>query len=552
MLTLPNQPSLPYLTITNTKTATTLLDLTTVDTLPLSCAFHRIPDELQIKILAYLTVQDLLKVTEVCHKWYALVYEGSLWKTLDISPFYKTIPSDHLLKLGLAAGNFLKIANFRGCHQLTSQMLRVLSEHCVNVESLYLKDCRKISTPSLACFLQRATSLTLLDLSGLECVKNSTLKIIGQSLPYLEKLNLSWCKNITGEGIQHLVYHGGKCHSIEILKLNGAGLMDETTMGILALYSPKLRQLSLASCITLTDPAFARLLQSPVKRWTHLNLSNCSRLSDRSLKQLALNGGDQLTHLELAGCHALTDTGLTFLAPRLRSLVHLDLEDLSHITSATIKALANNQPNLKRLCLSNCSLIDDDAILHLILHGICTKLDHLELDGCAITDTCLDTIATFLVDHERIRLEHSQELNDVIHAPLSTSPSTSSSFTPSSISSSGISSISSTLHSFDLSSAPIGSTALHQETLAASCQRSMTIELLDCGDVSESGVRSALAKAGPFLDIKSFYSWRDGQWHDHAAPLRSSTRHPSSVVRRRHDHNNRTLTAGQSSGCLIL
>lgn len=66
MLTLPNQPSVPYLTLTTTKTATTLLDLTTVDTLlPLSCAFHRIPDELQIKILAYLTVQELLKVTEV-------------------------------------------------------------------------------------------------------------------------------------------------------------------------------------------------------------------------------------------------------------------------------------------------------------------------------------------------------------------------------------------------------------------------------------------------------------------------------------------------------
>lgn len=436
----------------------------------------------------------------------------------------------------------------RGCYQLTSQMLRVLSEHCVNVESLYLKDCRKISTPSLACFLQRATSLSLLDLSGLECVKNSTLKIIGQSLPFLEKLNLSWCKNITGEGIQHLVCHGGKCHSIEVLKLNGAGLMDETTMDILASYSPKLRQLSLASCITLTDPAFARLLQSPVKQWTHLNLSNCSRLSDRSLKQLALSGSNQLTHLELAGCHTLTDSSLTFLAPRLQSLVHLDLEDLSLITSATVKALANNQPNLKRLCLSNCSLIDDEAILHLVLHGICTKLDHLELDGCAITDTCLDTIATFLVDHERKRLEHSLELSDVIHAPLSTSPSASS------ISSSSIRSSSFALHATDSSSTAIGSTALQQEILAhqPSCQRSMTIELLDCGDVSESGVRLALAKAGPFLDIKSFYSWRDGQWHDHAAPLRSDTRHPPSVVRRRHDHNNRHLTAGQSSGCLIL
>ncbi|KAI8329310.1 hypothetical protein BC941DRAFT_443199 [Chlamydoabsidia padenii] len=617
MLSLPNPPPLIYLAQTNNEVTTTGPELVT--TLNPPCIFHRLPDELQIKILGYLVVKDLLKVTEVCHKWYTLVYEGSLWKTLDIAPFYKTIPSDQLLKLGLAAGKFLKIANFRGCSQLTSHMLRVLSEHCVNVESLYLKDCRKISTPSLACFLQNATSLTLLDLSGLECVKNSTLKVIGQSLPHLEKLNLSWCKNITGEGIQQLVYNGGKCHSIEILKLNGAGLMDEMTMGILASHLPKLRQLSLASCTTLTDAAFAHLLKSSQQQWTHLNISNCSRLNDRSLKQLALHGGNQLTHLELAGCHAFTDTGMTFLAARLHSLVYLDLEDLIQLTGITIKALANNQPNLKRLCLSNCSHIDDEAILHLVLNGVCRYLDHLELDGCTITDNCLDAIATYLVNQyqERQRKRQRYEDNrqsasldlgssaDVIYAGALSMSTSSSSFMPSpSITVTTPTSINTRESMVMIVDGDGSSPALcnqdgydnsrrnsndSDDTIAGSegyqynkdddnnddnnnniqPTRTMTMEVLDCGDISEAGVRSALTKAGPFLDIKSFYSWRDGQWYDdntnsaprsHSETRRQRQHHhqhqqyPSAVRHRNGGRHNRHLTAGQShsSGCVIL
>lgn len=44
--------------------------LTTIDDHPLSSTFPRIPDELQLKILGYLTVQDLLKITGVGYVMY--------------------------------------------------------------------------------------------------------------------------------------------------------------------------------------------------------------------------------------------------------------------------------------------------------------------------------------------------------------------------------------------------------------------------------------------------------------------------------------------------
>ncbi|KAI8333957.1 hypothetical protein BC941DRAFT_108617 [Chlamydoabsidia padenii] len=528
---------------------------------PSSSAFQRIPDELQIKILGYLTVQDLLKVTGVCHKWYNLAYEGSLWQIIDTTPFYKSIPGGQLLKIGLAAGNFLKVANFRGCLQLTSHMLRVLSEYCINVESLHLKDCRRISTPSIACFLQHATRLTLLDLSGLDSVKNSTLQVIGQYLPFLEKLNLSWCKNITGQGLQQLVMDGGQCHSLTLLKLNGVALIDETTLGHLADHSPKLRQLSLASCPGLTDAALGRLLSPTTEcRLTHLNLTNCSRLTDRALQHLALHGGDQLAHLELAGCNRLTDTGFAFMALRLRSLVYLDLEDVIQITSITVRALANNQPHLKRLCLSNCTHIDDDAAQYLLLHGVCTTLEYLELDDCGITDAFLDTLATFLVDQHQ---KKQQQQHKTRLFTLQQSSSTDSGFTETYLSSSPLST--SSLFGSNKSNPSIhhtqGGELDEEEEDKEEEPRRLTIRVLDCGNISESGIRSAMDKAHPFLVIKSFYTWRDEnddpQQQEQQQPVDTRQQqqqhsHPSTGRNLADGHRNQMTGQPSSLGCIIL
>lgn len=39
--------------------------------------------------------------------------DGSLWKVIDTTRFYKIIKDDQLRVLGTAASNFLRYANFR-------------------------------------------------------------------------------------------------------------------------------------------------------------------------------------------------------------------------------------------------------------------------------------------------------------------------------------------------------------------------------------------------------------------------------------------------------
>jgi hypothetical protein len=348
---------------------------------------------------------------------------------------------------------------------------------------LIIKDCRGLSTASISYFLQHAKQLRVLDVSGLDTVKSSTL--LTTNLDKLEKLNMSWCRNITGPGILAVVQSSSV--TLSYLKLNGCSQLDDSIMNKLGLYLPHITHFSLAACTSLTDTGLLAFLQSHAltasqSRLTHLNLSSCARLSDSSLRHLA-QYTKQLTHLELAGCVLMTDQGFTYLAPRLQNLVHLDLEDLQHITGTTIQSIANHQPRLRRLCLSNCTQIAAEAIEHLVLQGSCNQLHHLELDNCTITDQVLDTIANYL-QQQRLK---SQQLK---RAPVASTT---------------MSSVDSSISFFSSQMAP----SLLNDPLSSCEDRNIRIEVLDCANITESGVREALIKGSPMLTIKSFYSFQE-------------------------------------------
>lgn len=362
-----------------------------------------------------------------------------------------------------------------------------MADNCPNIQVLIIKDCRGLSASSIGHCLQKSSQLKVLDVSGLDTIKMTTL--LGVSLGNLEKLNMSWCRNITGPGIISMV---STCSNIRYLKLNGCPQLDDITMSLLGSSLPNLSHLSLAACTSLIDSALLSFLKShSSKKLTHLNLSSCARLTDASLRSLAIYSKN-ISHLELAGCVLMTDQGFSFLSPRLRTLVYLDLEDVHQITGATVKSIANNQPLLESFCLSNCTQISDDSIKYLVLQGICHKLQHIELDNCNITDQVLNTIAIYLDQQQRKKVIADSNPNFF-------------SFT----------------------------------------NRRISVEVLDCSNITESGVKEALAKASPMLTIKSFYSFQHENSDDNANLYTNAG----------HTTGRRGHAAGQrqsSANCIIL
>lgn len=381
------------------------------------------------------------------------------------------------MRLGVAGGKFLRTLNLRyvqvliikscpinarilfvihirGCVQLTGHGLRILSTHCPNLQSVCFKDCRGVSTASLAFFLERAACLRDLDVSGVDSVRDTTLQRLATHCPSITALNLDWCRNVTGQGMQHLS-RKTSCLSLRKLRMSGCPKLTEASLA--ALSTHPLLQLSLAHCTSLTDALVARLM--PQHDLTYLDLTGCATLSDTTLRCLAGNA-TRLTHLAVAGCIHLTDQGFCQLAPRLTDLESVDLEDLHQITGATVKAFAMHQPLLKSLCLSNCVQVSDDAIMQLVLDGVCRNLAVLELDNCTVTDHCLEAISRHLTEPE-------QEL-----------------------------------------ALPDSSISL-QSRNKPQRQSRLSIQVLDCANISEAGVHKALERASPRLDIKSFYSWQE-------------------------------------------
>ncbi|KAI8380853.1 hypothetical protein BD560DRAFT_365461 [Blakeslea trispora] len=375
----------------------------------MSYSFMQLPEELLIKIFSQLPVKDLLKSALVCREWSRLVFDGSLWTTIDVSPFYKSIPIELILKLIKSSGHFLRTANFRGCIQLTGHALRTLSTECPYIEVLIIKDCRGLSTASINHFLQRAMYLKVLDVSGLDTIKSSTLSHSTFQFHSLERLNLSWCRNLTGAGVLNLVQ---SCSHLTHLKLNGCPQLDNT-MHSLGRLLPNLVYLNLAACTSLTDACLSDFFEgNPALQLTHLTLSSCSRLTDTSVRMISLHA-KQLTHLELSGCIRLTDHGFAFLCLRLQ-LVYLDLEDIQQITGATLVSIANHQTQLEHLCLSNCTQISDEDVIQLVTQSHSKHLCHLELDNCTITDRTLLAIADYLVNQPSKILERQQLTIEVL------------------------------------------------------------------------------------------------------------------------------------------
>ncbi|ORZ03228.1 hypothetical protein BCR43DRAFT_520409 [Syncephalastrum racemosum] len=416
--------------------------------------FFRLPEELQIRILGLLSTQERVAVSAVCQRWQGLVYDGSLWTCIDASSFYRIIPADQLVRLGMAGGKFLRILNLRGCVQLTGHGLRTLSTHCPNLHTVCFKDCRGVSTASLAFFLEHAAHLCDIDVSGVDSVRDSTLQKLVAHCPSVTALNLDWCRNVTGRGLQYL---SRNATALCLRKLRISGCPKLTEESLETLQAHPFEQLSLAHCTSLTDALVARLMPQPYL--SHLNLTGCVTLSDATLRCLA-GSATRITHLAVAGCVHLTDQGFCHLATRLADLEAIDLEDLHQITSATITAFATYQPHLKSLCLSNCVQISDDAIINLILNGVCRNLCVLELDNCTVTDHCLDTISRHLIKPEW-------------ESPL-----------------------------------PDSSISLRPSRKPQRPAR-LSIQVLDCANISEAGVQKALERASPRLNIKSFYSWQD-------------------------------------------
>jgi F-box/leucine-rich repeat protein 2/20 len=373
--------------------------------------WNEMPTELRIQIMSYLSPKEIVRCSTISKSWYAMCFDGQLWQRLDTSAYYRDIPSDALVKIIKRAGPFVRDLNLRGCIQLRDAWTsKGIAHSCKNLENFSLEGCL-IDKSSIHSFLNQNTRLVHVNLSGLPGASNETMKIIARHCPKLEHLNVTWCTNINTQGLQFVV---DGCPQLKDLRGGETRGWDNIDFALQLFKRNTLERLILTNCDSLTDDVVSAMMQGvngeidystgrvicEPRILKHIDFSRCRGITDTAVKAMAYNI-PQVEGLQLAKLAEITDSSLTELFPTLYVLTHLDVEELEHLTNASLIALANSPAatSLRHLGISYCENLGDAGMLPVLRK--CPNLESLDMDNTRISDLVLIEAAAMVRERNR-------------------------------------------------------------------------------------------------------------------------------------------------------
>ena len=373
-----------------------------------------LPHEIAVHILQFLGPKEIVRCSAVSKAWHKMCFDGQLWINVDTEEYYRKIPAAALTKIITAAGPFVRDLNLRGCAQMPESWGedgQNITDACRNLEYFSLQDCR-IDRWSVHYFLLRNPRLVHINLCGMKCLNNSTLKIISRKCQMLEHLNISWCVNMDTKGLLSIVQSCPRLKDLRAAEIRGFG--DKTLL--LELYKRNtLERLVLSHCEDLDNESLTALIQGtdpemdpltdravvPPRKLRHLDLSRCTALTDDGIKSLAYNV-PELCGLQLSHCEGLTDNALDDLFESTPLLTHIDLEELDHLTNASMQNLARSicASKLQHLNISFCENLGDSGMLQVVKSA--PQLRTLFMDNTRVSDLVLTEAAAQVRARDRV------------------------------------------------------------------------------------------------------------------------------------------------------
>jgi len=405
-------------------------------------------------ILPFLTVRQRGLCQLVCSSWRDIVMEKGIAVVVDINDvglFPKILASvssyngqrSHYALPSTANAEFSIRSAMTDdssltsslCHPHSSLLRGLLNHSYYSLESLVLNDFIHLRPNiDLHPTLPHLRKLKRLDISRIPSITNETLHLISNHVgPRLEVLYMKGLRNVTNEGVVHLVK---SCRNLRVLDVSRVHQLDDEVGKAIGTYlnelevlhgrdnyhwtndgvdvitrnCRKLVQLTLWGCIRLTHADFqnvgrvcsdnsndltsheSSMTDQPIislrtslspSKLVLLNLWGCHNLTDEAA--LLMTSLPQLRSLCVSECHKLTDRFVHGISQSLPRLVHLQLRYLRRLTDSGIDAIACRMSGLYSLDVSFCTKLTINALVQL-LRSRSESLAELRLYSCRQLD----------------------------------------------------------------------------------------------------------------------------------------------------------------------
>eukprot|EP00039_Didymoeca_costata_P014117 m.224292 g.224292 ORF g.224292 m.224292 type:complete len:816 (+) comp15950_c0_seq2:367-2814(+) len=371
--------------------------------------------ELRIYIFSFLGIKELCRCAQVSRAWRDVSETPELWEFTDFSPVATRVNDDAVSHVVDRHGSVMTHIKLLACQRMSNVGCREVAR-CSNLQDLNLSNCRRIRDDGVKHILMNCKSLIFLNLAGSKitdltlrylavyAVELSYLSIAGCSdvtdagavamhegtnCKKLQWLDLSHCRNLSTQGLQHLFSACGRnLVSLMINELPAvrAGVLE--TIGNTCL---QLQHVSMLGCKNVTDKAIRCL--AGCEKLMRLQLSKNDKINGIGIRGL-IRTSKSLTHVTLTRCSMLAAEALSCLATC--NIVYLDVSHCPSLPDAGIRAFVEGPgPSrfLQSLHLSHCTSLTESGFMQIGLRLKC--LTHLYLRYCeGVTDNCFDSMTS--------------------------------------------------------------------------------------------------------------------------------------------------------------
>ncbi|XP_047954986.1 F-box/LRR-repeat protein 3-like [Salvia hispanica] len=390
------------------------------------------------------------------------------------------------------------------CRLVSDIGIGCIAVGCKKLKLVCLKWCVRITDLGVALLANKCTLLRALDLSYLPITDKGLSPVL--QLKNLKELALVGCPGIDDDSLKHLKQAS---KSLEVLDVSYCSNVSCNGIASLINDADSLHHLNIAYCFSVTldlSKCFYKLseLQTIKLDGCHVPFALMKGIADCCAS---------LEELSFFKCNGVGDEALSCIARKHRLLRKLDITCCQEITEASIDTITNSCPHLTSLKMENCSMVSKEAFVLIGtrcqsledadfteteindegLEAIsrCSKLKNLKLGLCRnVTDNGLSYVGSRCQNLTHLDLYRCMEITDI-----------------------GISAIANgcpLLEMIDMAYCDkIGDTSL---TALAACIHLKTLEIRGCPCLSSLGL-SAVAigcKQLAVLDIKKCYITDDG------------------------------------------
>nr|XP_020456753.1 S-phase kinase-associated protein 2 [Monopterus albus] len=291
-------------------------------------SWDHLPDELLLRIFFCLPLQDLLRMSTVCKRWYRLVFDESLWHSVDL---------EGMTHMGAALQQVLKTGVRRlRCSRAFVEELHFTGTSPLQIVQMDLSSSI-IPTSALESIICHCRQLEYLSLEGLQ-LSDTIINSLAKN-PNLLQLNLGGCSGFSAPALADML---ASCSSIEQLNISWCEFSNNHVKNVVNHLSPSVTHLNLSGyreSLTLDD---VKVLVARCPHIQTLDLSDSTQLMADSLPVLA-----QLTnlqHLSLSRCYHINPAALSDLGKTLPLLCLLDAFGLVH--SCHLNSLKKEIPHI--------------------------------------------------------------------------------------------------------------------------------------------------------------------------------------------------------------